>query len=129
MRAVILRITPCSSGASASTSATFSAPPQMAHTTCMPLLLSLAQGQQFLLGPGLPLARTQFDRLHPVGAGKTWVNAAQRYRHVGNLLIANHGRHRLQVLVGGRAHPPAPRPVVLPGDDEMMALAPWRLHR
>ena len=36
---------------------------------------------------------------------------------------------RLEVLVGGGAHPPAARPVVLAGDDEVMALAARRLDR
>src|SRR5690242_8847135 len=129
MRAVILRATPCSNGASASTSTTLNAPPRIAHTTCIALLPSLAQGQQFLLRPGFSLARTELNGFHPVGAGKARIDAAQRYGHVGDLLVTNHGRDRLQVLVSGRPHPPATRPVVLSGDDEVMALAARRLHR
>src|SRR5579864_6342207 len=119
MRAVSLRTTPCSNGASAKTAATFSMPPRIAHATRIALLPSLAQGQQFFLRPGFSLARAQLYSLHAVGTGKTRVNAAQRNGHVGNLLVANHGRHRLQVLISGSAHPPAPRPVVLAGNDEV----------
>src|SRR5690242_5352327 len=129
MRAVSLRTTPCSSGASANTSATLNAPPRIAHATCIALLPSLAQGQQFLLRPGLPLTRTQLDCLHAVGTGETRINAAQRYGHVGNLLVANHSRHGLQVLISRRPHPPATGPVVLSSDDEVMAFASRRLHR
>jgi hypothetical protein len=43
--------------------------------------------------------------------------------HVGQLLVADHGGDALQILVGGGADAPAPGPVVLAGNHEMMAFA------
>ena len=46
----------------------------------------------------------------------------KRNCHVRNLLILDHRGDALQVLIGGRAHSPAPGPVVLARDHKMMTL-------
>ena len=90
---------------------------------------SSSRAHQLLARPDPGRARPHVDGLQPVGAGEARVDAAQRDGHVGQSLVLDHGRHRLQVLVGGGAHPPAARAVLLAGDDEVVALAPRRLDR
>src|SRR5271165_223571 len=116
-RAVTLRRTPWHSGAMSSTMPTFSTPPTIIQST----RLSIAS-LSFL-----PLRK--IEQLQAVGAGETRINAAQRDGHIGDLLIFNHGRHALQILIRRCAHSPTARAIVLAGNDRMMALAAWRFDR
>src|SRR5271165_5198316 len=132
-RAVTLRSTPRHSGAMSSTMPTFSTPPTIIQSTRLSIaslsFLPLRKIEQLLLRPDFHFARAQIDRLQAIGAGETRINAAQRDGHIGDLLIFNHGRHALQVLIRGCAHAPAAGAIVLAGNDKVMALAAWRFDR
>src|SRR5271157_466884 len=67
---------------------------------------------QFLLRPNFRNPGAQVDRLHSVGARETRVDASQRNCHVGNLLILDHHRNGLEILIRRRAHSPSARTIV-----------------